>query len=352
MGRDTIHPSGDRASLRCRHMEPLEPPDPGSAGPAPTPSSTPPAPGSVPPAAPSTTVAGASTAGGATASGATATGTTDTTETAGPDMVAVPTQPVVPVETGVAVTDVGRIFAAEFVGTAVLILGGPGAAILSGGNIGQLGISLAFGFALLFMIYVIGPVSGCHINPAITLGMLLTRKITPRDAAYYVVAQVLGGIFGAAIIYGIASGRDGWVRGTFASNGWDRDGLSGLGATVIVEIVFTALLTFVVLSTTTRRFAPGFGGIAAGITLTLIHLVTIPVDNTSVNPARSIATAIFADTSPSALGQLWAFIVFPLIGAVLGVFVWLLIDPASLEDTMLDSAVLRTARDKLDDVMD
>jgi len=154
------------------------------------------------------------------------------------------------------------------------------------------------------------------------------------------------------VIYGIASGRDGWERGPFAANGWDRDGLSGLGATIVVEIVFTALLVFVVLSTTGRRFAPGFGGLTAGITLTVIHLVTIPVDNTSVNPARSIATALFADASPNALGQLWAFIVFPLIGSVVGVFVWLLIDEATLESTILDSDVLRRTRDVVDDLVD
>jgi aquaporin Z len=254
--------------------------------------------------------------------------------------------------TTTAETDYGRIFACEFVGTAVLILGGPGSAILAGEAITTLGIALAFGLSLLVMAYVVGPTTGCNINPAVTLGMLLTRKLDLRTCVYYWVAQLLGAIFGAAIIYGIASGRDGWERGAFASNGWDRDGFSGLGAVIIVEIVFTALLVYVVLATTTRRFSPGFGGLVAGLTLTLIHLVTIPVDNTSVNPVRSLATAIFADTSPSALGQLWAFIIFPLIGAVLGVFVWLLTDPASLEDTLFDTEVLRTARDKLDDVID
>jgi aquaporin Z len=260
------------------------------------------------------------------------------------------TQPVTAVETA-AVTDYGRIFAAEFVGTAVLVLCGPGAAILAP-DIGILGIALAFGFALLIMAYVVGHVTGCNINPAVTLGMVLARKLTLRQAAYYWVAQVLGGIFGAAIVYGIASGRDGFERGNFASNGFDRDGFSGLGAAIIVEIVFTALLVYVVLATTTRQFAPGFGGLVAGITLALIHLVTIPVDNTSVNPARSLATAIFADTSPSALGQLWVFIIFPMIGAVLGVFVWLLTDPASLEDTLFDTEILRDARDRIDQVID
>jgi aquaporin Z len=277
---------------------------------------------------------------------------TPASTTPAPDapVVSIPTVPVTPVDT-VAVTDYGRIFAAEFVGTAVLVLCGPGAAILAP-EIGLLGISLAFGFALLIMAYVVGHVTGCNINPAVTLGMLLTRKLTLRAAVYYWVAQVLGGIFGAAIVYGIASGRDGFERGNFFSNGFDREGFSGLGAAIIVEIVFTALLVYAVLATTTRQFAPGFGGLVAGITLALIHLVTIPVDNTSVNPARSIATAIFADTSPSALGQLWVFIIFPMVGAVLGVFVWLLTDPASLEDTLFDSEIMRDARDRLDNVID
>ena len=254
-------------------------------------------------------------------------------------------------DTRTVVTSYAPVVAAEFVGTAVLIMGGPGTAILAP-DIGQIGVSLAFGFSLLVMAYVIGPISGCHINPAVTLGMLLSKKVTVRQAAFAWMAQVLGAIFGAVVIYGIASGRDGWERGTFASNGWDRDGFSGLGAAIIVEIVFTALFVFVVLTTTGRRFAPGFGGLVAGITLALIHLATIQVDNTSVNPARSLATAIFADTSPSALGQLWVFIIFPLIGALVGVFVWLLVDEATLESTMLDTDFLRQTRDMVGDAVD
>lgn len=269
-----------------------------------------------------------------------------------------PTVPTAPTPSPEGIADTRSIVqsyapvaAAEFVGTAVLVLAGPGTAILAP-QIGHVGVALAFGFALLVMAYVIGPVSGCHINPAVTLGMLIAKKIPTRHAVYAWVAQIIGGIFGAVVIFGIASGRDGWERGGFASNGWDRDGFSGLGSAIVVEIVFTALLVFVVLTTTGRRFAPGFGGLVAGITLALIHFVTIPVDNTSVNPARSIATAIFADTSPNALGQLWVFIVFPLIGAVIGVFLWLMIDEATLETTMLDTDMLRKTRDALDDSVD
>ncbi|MGI9052784.1 MAG: aquaporin [Ilumatobacteraceae bacterium] len=251
------------------------------------------------------------------------------------------------------ITTYSSIVAAEFIGTAVLVMIGPGSAILAGEQIGLLGISLAFGFALLLMAYVIGPISGCHINPAVTLGFLLTNKIRVRHALWAWGAQLFGGVFGAAVIYGIASGRDGWEREGFASNGWDRDGFSGLGAAMIVEIVFTALFVVVVLATTSKRFAPGLGGLVAGITLAAVHLVTIPVDNTSVNPARSIATALFADTDPSAIGQLWVFIIFPLIGSLVGVFIWLLLDEESrLEDTMLDTDILRTTRDAVDRAVD
>lgn len=258
----------------------------------------------------------------------------------------------------VVIPDYGSILSAELIGTAVLVLCGPGAAILVPDFAGKLIlVSLSFGLALLAMAYAIGSVSGCHINPAVTLGMLLANKVNVRHAVYAWIGQIVGGIFGAAVIYGIASGADGYERGGFASNGWDRpftgDGpIYGLGSTIVVEIVFTALLVFVVLSTTTRKFVPGFGGLVAGLTLTLIHLVTIPIDNTSVNPARSLATAIFADADPNALGQLWAFILFPMIGAVLGVFVWLMVDDSRLEETRLDTDFLRATRDSVDDIVD
>jgi aquaporin Z len=239
----------------------------------------------------------------------------------------------------------GRILVAELVGTAVLILGGPGSAILAADVIGPHGVAIAFGLSLLVMAYVIGPISGCHINPAVTLGMLLTKKIDTGRAIVSWIGQVVGGIIGALIIFLIANSRDGFERGGFASNGWDRDGFSNLGATILVEIVFTAIFVWVVLSTTSSRFPSAMGGVVAGLTLALIHLVTIPVDNTSVNPARSLATAIFADADPNALGQLWAFIVFPLAGSVVGVLLYLLVDDdTTLEDTMLDSGALRAVR--------
>ncbi len=243
----------------------------------------------------------------------------------------------------------GRILAAELVGTLVLMLGGPGVAILlpatgllpegdastAVGLIRILMIALGFGLSLLIMAYVIGPISGCHINPAVTLGMLLARKVDLTRAVYMWIGQVVGAIGGAAIIFGIASGKDGFERGQFAANLWSGP-YFGLGSAIVVEVLLTGLLVLVVLFTTTKKFTPGMGGLVIGLTLTLIHLISIPVDNTSVNPARSLATALFADTSTEALQQLWAFILFPLIGGVLGVVIWLMLDDARLEDTELD----------------
>ncbi len=246
----------------------------------------------------------------------------------------------------------GRILAAELVGTAVLMLGGPGVAIITGGDV--LTIALGFGLSLLVMAYVIGPISGCHINPAVTLGMLLSRKIDGKHAVYAWIGQLAGAIGGCAIIYGIQSGKD-LPRGQFAANLWSGD-YYGLGSAIVVEVILTALLVMVVLFTTTRKFAPGMGGLVIGLTLTLIHLISIPVDNTSVNPARSIGTALFADPDFEALQQLWAFIVFPLIGAVVGVILWLILDDTRLEDTMLGEvpgmAGVRNTLDKVADEID
>lgn len=218
-----------------------------------------------------------------------------------------------------------RAFGAEFIGTTVLMLIGPGSAVIAADKIGVYGVAFAFGFALLAMAYTVGHVSGCHINPAVTLGFLLGRKIEAGRAIQYWVAQLAGGAFGGLLVWLISERGDLDTTGVFAANGWgDKIGSPfGLGSTIVVEVVFTALLIFVVLSTTTVGYPTGFGGLAAGLTLTMIHLATIPVDNTSVNPARSFGTAIFAGTD--ALSQLWAFLVFPMVGAVVGVGLWLFV---------------------------
>jgi aquaporin Z len=222
-------------------------------------------------------------------------------------------------------TERQRIALAEAVGTAVLVIGGPGTAVLAGGGVGTLGVAIAFGLSLLCMAYVIGPVSGCHINPAVTVGMWLCGKTKREDVPWYVGAQVVGGIVGAFVVFVIANGVDGFSAEFtgFASNGWGDHSPGGynFAAMLVTEVVLTALFVFTVLGTTRVGFPVGFGGLAAGLMLTLVHLVSIPVDNTSVNPARSIATALFQ--TDWALKQLWAFIVFPLIGGALGAGIWI-----------------------------
>ena len=240
-----------------------------------------------------------------------------------------------------------QVIAAELIGTMVLMLGGPGSAILAGKGITTLGISLAFGFSLLILAYAIGGISGCHINPAVSLAMWITKKINGRQFVEYVVAQIVGAVLGGLLIFIIAKGQSGFsAKNNFAANGYGKFSPGGfnLGAAAVVEIVFTALLVFVVLSSTHRKFHSALTGLAIGLTLALIHLVTIPVDNTSVNPARSIGAAVFA--GGDALKQLWAFILFPLAGAIVGVLAWLAVDDGRLEDTALGgSATLTRARD-------
>jgi aquaporin Z len=248
-----------------------------------------------------------------------------------------------------------KIVTAEAVGTALLMLGGPGSAILAGEVIGIYGISMAFGFSLLIAAYIVGPISGCHINPAITLGMAITKKIEMAKVPAYIIGQLVGAVVGGGLIFAIASGKDGFdasVSG-FATNGWgDRspDGYN-FAAMMVTEIVFTAVLMFVVLGTTTKSFSATQGGLVAGLTLALIHLVTIPIDNTSVNPARSIGAVVWSGNS-DAWAQIWAFIVFPLVGAVIGVIIHTALDDSRLEDTMLGGTPLSTVRDKMDPLGD
>ncbi|MEY3805712.1 MAG: hypothetical protein RIR69_524 [Actinomycetota bacterium] len=214
-----------------------------------------------------------------------------------------------------------KIMFAEALGTFILMLGGPGTAVLVPGFDGKvLMVSLAFGLSLLVAAYAVGPVSGCHINPAVTIGMAFAKKIESAMVPVYVIGQVIGAAVGGAVIWAIASGQSGFDLSpeTFAVNGWDALSPSGynFASMVVVEVVLTAILMYVVLSTTHAKFSAGFGGLTAGMALALIHMISIPVDNTSVNPARSFGVAIFA--GGDALGQLWAFVVFPIIGALVG----------------------------------
>lgn len=211
-----------------------------------------------------------------------------------------------------------RRVTAEFIGTFWLTFGGCGAAVIAAGfpttGIGFAGVALAFGLTLLTMAYTIGPISGCHINPAVTFGLWLGKRFPAKDVIPYWIAQVVGAIAGAGVLYWIASGKPGWVAGQFASNGWGAlsPGGYGMASALVIEIVLTFVFLLVILGATDKRAPVGFAGLAIGLSLTLIHLISIPVDNTSVNPARSTGPAIFAGSAE--LSQLWLFWVAPLIG--------------------------------------
>jgi aquaporin Z len=216
-------------------------------------------------------------------------------------------------------------YAAELIGTFVLVFGGVGSAVLAGSHIGFLGVSLAFGLTLLTMAYAIGPISGCHINPAVTLGILIAKKIGMKDAIGYVIAQIVGAIIAAAIILFIAQGApEGYVASVsgMGANGYGLHSPGGysLAACFVVEVILTGFLVLTVLGSTDIKAPVGFAGIPIGLVLVLIHLVGIPITNTSVNPARSIGPAIFV--GGWAIQQLWLFIVAPLIGAALAAVVY------------------------------
>lgn len=218
---------------------------------------------------------------------------------------------------------------AEFIGTFWLVLGGCGSAVLAAAfpelGIGFVGVSLAFGLTVLTMAFAIGHISGCHLNPAVSIGLWSAGRFPAGELAYYIAAQVVGGIVGAAVLYLIATGKAGFEVGGFASNGYAEHspGGYGLGAALTTEVVMTFMFLFIILGATEKRANGAFAPIAIGLGLTLIHLISIPVTNTSVNPARSTAVALFA--GDWALGQLWLFWVAPIVGAFLAgiVYRWL-----------------------------
>lgn len=208
-------------------------------------------------------------------------------------------------------------YVAELFGTAVLVLIGCGSAVIAGDNIGYLGISLAFGLAVLTMVYAIGPISGCHINPAITVAMWLRGKISTQDGISYIIAQMIGAALGAGIIALIVGST-----ASLGANGFGANYLGGysMQSAFITEVVFTTLFLLVIFGATAKDAATKFAGVAIGLALAMIHMVTIPVTGTSVNPARSFGPALL--TGGEALGELWLFIVAPLIGAGFAVFLW------------------------------
>lgn len=220
---------------------------------------------------------------------------------------------------------------AEFIGTFWLVLGGCGSAVLAAAypelGIGFVGVSIAFGLTVVTMAYAIGHISGCHLNPAVSIGLWMGGRFDKKELLPYMAAQVLGGIAGAGILYIIASGKAGFEIGGFASNGYGEHSPGGysLTAALVTETIMTFMFLIIILGATHSKAAKGFAGLAIGLGLTLIHLISIPVTNTSVNPARSISQALFAQGW--AIEQLWLFIVAPMVGAILAGIVYKMISP-------------------------
>ena len=218
-------------------------------------------------------------------------------------------------------------YGAEFIGTFWLVLGGCGSAVLAAAfpnvGIGLLGVSFAFGLTVLTMAFAIGHISGCHLNPAVSIGLWAGGRFDTKDLLPYIVAQVAGAIADGGVLYVIASGQTGFsLSGGFASNGYGSHSPGGYSmlAALVTEIVMTMMFLFVILGATDKRAPKGFAPIAIGLCLTLIHLISIPVTNTSVNPARSTGVALFA--GDWAISQLWLFWVAPIIGGVLGAVIY------------------------------
>src|SRR5438105_7862197 len=218
-------------------------------------------------------------------------------------------------------SDMLRRVVAEFFGTLWLVLGGCGAAVLAAGfpnlGIGFLGVAFAFGLTVLTMAYAAGHISGGHFNPAVTIGLWSAGRCANKHVIPYIIAQVIGAIAAAVVLWLIASGKPGWVAGGFAANGYGElsPGKYGLGSCFLTEVVMTFFFLFIIIGTTSKGAATGFAGIPIGLGLTLIHLVSIPVTNTSVNPARSTGPALFA--GGEYIGQLWIFWVAPMSVAVI-----------------------------------
>ncbi len=213
---------------------------------------------------------------------------------------------------------------AEFLGTFWLVLGGCGTAVLAGSQVGWLGVAFAFGLTVLTMAYAIGHISGCHLNPAVSIGLAIAKRFEARDLAPYIAAQVLGALAASSVLYLIASGKTGFdlVGSGFAANGFDdhSPGHYSMNAALISEVVLTFMFLFIILGATDSRAPAGFAPIPIGLGLTLIHLVGIPITNLSVNPARSTGPAVFV--GGWALEQLWLFWVAPIVGAVLAGLVY------------------------------
>jgi aquaporin Z len=225
---------------------------------------------------------------------------------------------------GLVMNHLSKYFA-EFFGTFVLVLIGCGSAVIAGGHIGFLGIAFAFGLVLMAMVYTIGSISGCHINPAVTIGMFAANKIKGLEAIGYIIMQCFGGILGASVLLIIASGLPGY---SINLNGLGQNGYGGaspdgytMTAAFIAEVVLTFIFILVIFGATSKQAPKGFAGIAIGMTLTFVHIVGIPITGTSVNPARSLGPAVLV--GGTAMDQLWLFWFAPIIGAALAAIVWM-----------------------------
>jgi aquaporin Z len=220
--------------------------------------------------------------------------------------------------------ELSKKLGAEFFGTFWLVLGGTGTAVLAGGGVGTLGISLAFGLTVLTMIYAVGSISGGHFNPAVSFGLWAGGRFPGKDLLPYIIAQVIGAIAASAVLYFIVSGKAGFelTEGSLASNGYGEHSPGGYSymSGLIMEVIMTFMFLFIILGATHKNAPKGFAGIAIGLALTLIHLISIPATNTSVNPARSTGPALFE--GGIALSQLWFFWVMPILGALLAGFVF------------------------------
>jgi aquaporin Z len=220
-------------------------------------------------------------------------------------------------------------YVAELIGTFILVFSACGSAIFANNAIGNLGISFAFGLSLLVLIYTIGSISGCHINPAVSISMLVTGKLSVKDTVLYVLFQCVGAIIGAGVLYGIASGIPTYDinRHGLAQNSYAINSNSLLAVAFVAEVVCTFIFILVIHGATSKKAPKGFAGIAIGLALTLVHLFLIPITNASVNPARSLGPALFV--GGLALEQLWLFWVAPIIGGLLAAVVWKIISTES-----------------------
>ena len=251
-----------------------------------------------------------------------------------------------------------RLASAEFVGTTLVVLGGPGLLVLGGPEIGTTGVAIGFGISLAVAIGVLGAVA----NPMFSLALWLAKAISLKEAVSDWVGQLLGGVFGGAVLWGLSNttglttGVNGWQPGNGVDSGVDLGVTTGpfaeLGVVLAAELVFATLLVTVLLSAIREQRSNAATAAFVGATATVATLFLLPISGSGLNPARSLGTAIFADTSPNALGQVWLFIVVPIVAAVAGLLVWLAIDEATIDDTVFDDTIVETIADKAADLVD